>query len=71
MPNAQPNEPIRTLDESLNYAYDRLFWISEAPNRNPDLDGEALKLAEFARESCAELERHDRARAKAAKATGS
>jgi hypothetical protein len=46
------------LNELLYFAFDELFWISEAPNRG-DVDGVTLELAERARAACSRIERDD------------
>jgi hypothetical protein len=40
----------------LDYAFDELLWISEAPNRNENLSADALALAEYARRALAPIE---------------
>jgi hypothetical protein len=39
------------LSDLVDFAFDALCWISEAPNRS-DCDGTSLELAERARAAC-------------------
>lgn len=48
------------MKAALDAAYDDLLWISEYPNRHPEDDGDAVALAEYARESLSRIERAER-----------
>lgn len=59
-PGQSAGGPTRAdvLSGLLDFAFDELLWISEAPNR-ASVDGTTLELAQRARRALAHIERQD------------